>query len=112
MENKQIISIWIYALQKGFYHSKFYDKRDHFSFLKVINFPCLKYRNIHNDPAYGIYLSQILRIWQIRQLTKMLKLWDSKDKKGLFYHISKTINIKKLGPSLNCYISFLVTGKI
>ena len=50
--------------KKGFFHSKLYDKRDHFDF-NVINFPCMKYSNIPSNPAYGIYLSQILRISRI-----------------------------------------------
>ena len=49
---------------KGFFHSKLFDKRDHFGF-NVINFPCMTYSNIPSIPSYGIYLSQILRICRI-----------------------------------------------
>ena len=49
---------------RGFFVCKLFDKRDDFKF-KVINFPCLKFINIPVRPAYGIYLSQILRICRI-----------------------------------------------
>ena len=49
---------------KGFFHSKLYDKRDYFGFT-VINFPCMAHSNIPSTPSYGIYLSQILRICRI-----------------------------------------------
>ena len=49
---------------EGFFKSKLFDKRDDFNF-KVINYPCLNFSNIPVQPAYGIYLSQLLRICRI-----------------------------------------------
>ena len=54
----------ISANADGFFHSKLFDKRDGFSF-KVINFPCISYSNIPSSPAYGIFISQILRLCRI-----------------------------------------------
>ena len=49
---------------KGFFNCKLFDKRDAFKF-KVINYPCLRYSNIPVQPAYGIYLSQLIRVCRI-----------------------------------------------
>ena len=48
----------------GFFNCNLFDKRDDFK-LKVINYPCLNFSNIPVQPAYGIYLSQLLRICRI-----------------------------------------------
>ena len=48
----------------GFFNCNLFDKRDDFKF-KVINYPCLNFSNIPVQPAYGIYLSQLLRICRI-----------------------------------------------
>ena len=48
----------------GFFNCDLFDKRDDFKF-KVINYPCLNFSNIPVQPAYGIYLSQLLRICRI-----------------------------------------------
>jgi hypothetical protein len=39
--------------------TKFYDKRDDFNF-KIINFPNMC-SNIPSSPAYGVYISQLIR---------------------------------------------------
>ena len=44
--------------------STVFDKRRAFAF-KVINYPNVKHSNIPTQPAYGIYLSQIMRIIRI-----------------------------------------------
>ena len=43
----------------GHLSTKIYDKRDDFNF-KIINFPNLK-SNIPTSPAYGVYISQLIR---------------------------------------------------
>ena len=40
-----------------------YDKRDSFNF-KIVNFPFMS-SNIPSGPAYGIYISQLVRIGRI-----------------------------------------------
>ena len=40
-------------------HTKLYDKRDDFNF-EIINFPYIT-SNIPSGPAYGVYISQLLR---------------------------------------------------
>ena len=40
-----------------------YDKRDSFKF-KIVNFPHLS-SNIPSEPAYGVYISQLVRIGRI-----------------------------------------------
>ena len=45
-----------------FLHSS-YDKRDDFDF-KIVNFPNLS-GNIHTLPAYGVYISQLVRFCEI-----------------------------------------------
>ena len=52
------------GISDGFFTSKLFDKRNDFNF-KVINYPCIKFSNIPVQPAYGIYLSQLLRICRI-----------------------------------------------
>ena len=49
------------GIEESFFTSMLYDKRHAFSF-DVINYPCLTYSNVPSKPAYGIYLSQILRV--------------------------------------------------
>ena len=43
----------------GHLHSRIYDKRDDFNF-EIINFPNLS-SNIPTSPAYGVYISQLIR---------------------------------------------------
>ena len=43
----------------GALHTKLYDKRDDFNF-PIVNFPFLD-SNIPASPAYGIYISQLIR---------------------------------------------------
>ena len=47
----------------GKYSTAIYDKRDDFNF-KIVNFPHLS-SNIPSGPAYGVYISQLIRIGQI-----------------------------------------------
>jgi hypothetical protein len=46
--------------------TKIYDKRDHFNF-KIINFPnmCI---NIPASPAYGVYISQLIRYARVSSI--------------------------------------------
>ena len=45
--------------QNGQLHTKLYDKRDDFNF-PIVNFPFLD-SNIPSSPAYGVYISQLIR---------------------------------------------------
>ena len=56
---KQIVLRLISISANGFFNCNLFDKRDDFKF-KVINYPCLNFSNIPVQPAYGIYLSQLL----------------------------------------------------
>ena len=52
--------------------TKIYDKRDDFNF-KSINFPNM-YSNIPASPAYGVYISQLIRYaWASRNYSDFLK---------------------------------------
>ena len=44
---------------EGRSRTKLYDKRDDFNF-PIANFPCI-YSNIPAAPAYGVYISQLIR---------------------------------------------------
>ena len=44
---------------QGYLHTQLYDKRDDFNYT-IINFPHLS-SNILSSPAYGIYISQLIR---------------------------------------------------
>ena len=48
-----------FEFKQNLLHSKLYGKRDNFSF-EIINFPYLS-SNIPSIPAYGLYISQLLR---------------------------------------------------
>ena len=52
------------SIENKYFRSKLYDKRNDFKF-DVINFPCIKYSNIPSKPAFGIYLSQLIRVCRI-----------------------------------------------
>jgi hypothetical protein len=45
--------------------TKIYDKRDDFN-IKIINFPNM-YSNIPASPAYGVYISQLIRYARIKR---------------------------------------------
>ena len=47
----------------GKYSTAVYDKRDNFNF-RIVNFPYLN-SNIPSGPAYGVYISQLVRIGRI-----------------------------------------------
>ena len=47
----------------GKYSTAIYDKRDDFNF-RIVNFPHLS-SNIPSGPAYGVYISQLIRIGRI-----------------------------------------------
>ena len=51
------------AIVNGKYSTAVYDKRDNFDF-KIVNFPHLS-SNIPSGPAYGVYISQLVRIGRI-----------------------------------------------
>ena len=50
---------WTYMDDSGQLSTKIYDKRDDFNF-KIINFPNMC-SNIPASPAYGVYISQLIR---------------------------------------------------
>ena len=51
------------SVRNGQYNTTVYDKRDSFNF-KIVNFPFMS-SNIPSGPAYGIYISQLVRIGRI-----------------------------------------------
>ena len=51
------------TIEKGKYHTTIFDKRDNFGF-NIVNFPHLC-SNIPTKPAYGVYISQLIRIGRI-----------------------------------------------
>ena len=51
------------SIVNGKYSTAVYDKRDSFNF-KIVNFPHLS-SNIPSGPAYGVYISQLVRIGRI-----------------------------------------------
>ena len=51
------------SVVNGQYETTIYDKRDNFNF-KIVNFPFMS-SNTPSGPAYGIYISQLVRIGRI-----------------------------------------------
>ena len=51
------------TIVNGKYSTAVYDKRDNFNF-RIVNFPYLN-SNIPSGPAYGVYISQLVRIGRI-----------------------------------------------
>ena len=51
------------TINNGQYATAVYDKRDSFNF-SIVNFPYLS-SNIPSKPAYGVYISQLVRIGRI-----------------------------------------------
>ena len=51
------------TIEHGKYSTTFYDKRDSFHF-HIVNFPNMS-SNIPSKPAYGVYVSQLVRIGRI-----------------------------------------------
>ena len=51
------------AIDNGKYSTAVFDKRDSFTF-NIVNFPHLS-SNIPSKPAYGVYISQLVRIGRI-----------------------------------------------
>ena len=57
-----MLPTWIYSChfgRNGQFHTFLYDKRDDFNF-HITNFPFLS-SNIPSSPAYGVYISQLIR---------------------------------------------------
>ena len=88
-------------IEGGFFKSKLFDKRDHFPF-KVINFPCLTYSNIPESPAYGTYMSQLLRICRLSSDT--IDFDHSIDKLTNTF-LDKGFNISKLSRTFYKFIT-------
>jgi hypothetical protein len=70
MDNLNLVQIWLlvsllsitmalYTTSNFYLSTKIYDKRDDFNF-KIINFPNMC-SNIPASPAYGAYISQLIR---------------------------------------------------
>ena len=53
------LDLFLYIDNGGRLNSKLYDKRDDFDF-PIVNFPFLS-SNIPASPAYGVYISQLIR---------------------------------------------------
>ena len=75
-------------INKGKHVTAVYDKRDSFNFSIVI-FPYLS-SNIHSKPAYGVYISQLVRIGKIcgnfeQFNNKHYKLTSKLIKQGVWY---------------------------
>ena len=51
------------SIKHNYFTTNVFDKRDNFNF-KIVNFPFLN-SNIPNNPAYGVYMSQLVRIGRI-----------------------------------------------
>ena len=51
------------TIENGKYHTAIFDKRDTFGF-NIVNFPHVC-SNIPSKPAYGVYISQLIRIGRI-----------------------------------------------
>ena len=62
---------------RAYFASNLYDKRHHFPF-KVINYPNLKYSNIPNSPAYGIFISQLVRLTRVCSTMEGFRVASSK----------------------------------
>ena len=64
-ESTTALSYWDIKITiiNGKYSTAVYDKRDNFEF-KIVNFPHLS-ANIPSKPAYGVYVSQLVRIGRI-----------------------------------------------
>jgi hypothetical protein len=56
---KKLLDLYLEFDDSGQLSTKIYDKRDDFNF-KIINFPIMC-SNIPASPAYGVYLSQLIR---------------------------------------------------
>ena len=75
-------------IDNGKYSTAVYDKRDGFSF-EIVNFPFLC-SNIPSKPAYGVYISQLVRIGRIcstfeRFKDRHYKLTEKLIKQGFWY---------------------------
>ena len=74
-------------INKGKYVTAVYDKRDSFNF-SIVNFPYLC-SNIPSKPAYGVYISQLVRIGRIcdnfEEFNDRHKLTSKLIKQGFWY---------------------------
>ena len=77
------------TIDNGRYSTAVFDKRDSFTF-SIVNFPHLS-SNIPSKPAYGVYISQLVRICRICSNFVQFKLrhWYS----GLLYGIQEVCKI-------------------
>ena len=76
------------TINNGQYVTAVYDKRDSFNF-SIVNFPYLS-SNIPSKPAYGVYISQLVRIGRICDNFEQFndrhyKLTSKLIKQGLWY---------------------------
>ena len=67
--------------------TRLYDKRDDFNF-PIVNFPFLS-SNIPSAPAYGIYVSQLIRYASLFKLSGLHGAWDSAHYKVVEPGVSK-----------------------
>ena len=56
----QYLDLHLDIVNEGRLRTKLYDKRDYFNFL-ILNFPFTSICNIPAAPAYGVYISQLIR---------------------------------------------------
>ena len=82
-------------IQRGKFKTSVYDKRDAFKF-RIVNFPFLD-SNIPTKPAYGVYISQLVRIGRICD-----KYEDFKER-----HRILTTRLLKQGYKYNRYVPTL-----
>ena len=73
------------TINEGKYVTAVYDKRDSFNF-SIVNFPYLS-SNIPSKPAYGVYISQLVRIGRICEQSndRHYKLTSKLIKQGFWY---------------------------
>ena len=60
VSSASLLSLYLEFDDSGQIRTKIYDKRDDFNF-KIINFPAKMCSNIPASPAYGVYISQLIR---------------------------------------------------
>ena len=67
-ESSALMRISSISIKQNIFKTNVYDKRDNFNF-KIVNFPFLN-SNIPTRPAYGVYMSQLVRIGRISSFVK------------------------------------------
>ena len=104
------------TMLNGKYSTAVYDKRDDFNF-KIVNFPFLC-SNIPSKPAYGVYISQLVRIGRICSdypsfASRHFKLTERLIHQGFRYSdLCKAFRnfAKRHGQILNKFIVYCVGG--